>query len=180
MRPYIDYLVVTLVVGDEAHCIVVHHLLYLLVSFLDDRLLFRRDDNVTEVERQAAAERHVVTHVLDIVKELGGTGNTAFLDHLADDRAQRLLRNKLVHVTDLLGYELVEQHAAYRGILYQTLDGISLLVYVVNHHAHRSMQRHTTLVVGDLRLLGAVELEAFTLCTLAELGDVVQTEHHVL
>ena len=41
MRPYIDYLVVTLVVGDESHRIVVHHFLNLLVTFSYKLLLFR-------------------------------------------------------------------------------------------------------------------------------------------
>ena len=87
MCPDVDDLVVAFVVGDEAHCIVVHHFLHLFVAFVDDSLLFRGNDHVAEVERKAAAEGHVVTHVLDVVEELGGAGDTAFLDDLADDGA---------------------------------------------------------------------------------------------
>ena len=91
MRPYIDNLVIALVVGDESHRIVVHHLLNLLITFLNDFFLFGRDDNITKVKRQTSAERHIITHVLDIVEELGRTGNTALLDNLTDDVTERLL-----------------------------------------------------------------------------------------
>ena len=42
------------------------------------------------------------------------------------------------------------------------------------------MQGDATLVVGDLSLFGAVEFQTLTLGALAELGDVVEPEHHVL
>jgi len=88
MRPYIDYLVVTLVVGDESHRIVVHHFLNLLVTFSYKLLLFRRNEHIPEVERQSALECHVVSEVLDVVKELSRTGHTASVDNLTDDVAQ--------------------------------------------------------------------------------------------
>ena len=91
MSPDVDDLVVTFVVGDEAHRIVAHHFIDLLVSFAYIFLLLGRYKHVTEVERQASLERHVVTEVLDIVKELGRTRYTAIFDNLGDDGTQRLL-----------------------------------------------------------------------------------------
>ncbi len=180
MRPDIDNLVVAFVVGDETHRIVVHHFLNLLVTLLHNLLLFRRDDNVTEVERQTATECHVVTHVLDVVKELGRTGDTAFLDNLADDVTQRFLGNQLVHIADFLGDELIEEYTANRSVLDKTTHGIALLVNIINHHAYRGMKCYTTFVIGNLCLFGSVEFRAFTFRTLAELCDIVKTEHHVL
>ncbi len=180
MRPYIDDLVVALIVGDEAHGVVVHHLLHLLVTLVDVLLLLLRDDNITEVERQAASEGHIVTEVFDIVEELRRTRNTALLDHLADDSAQALLRKYLVDITDLAGHKLVDKHAAHRSVLHKMLYRIALLVDVVHHYRNRSVERHTTLVVGYLSLLRSVEFQTLALVALAELGDVIQTEHHVL
>ena len=180
MCPDIDDLVVTFVVGDETHRVVVHHFLHLSVTLLDDGFLFRRDDDVTEVERQTATEGHVVTHVLDVVEELGGAGDTAFLDDLADDGAERLLGDKLVDVADFLGDELIEEHTAHGGVLDETLHGVALLVHIVDHHAHGSVEGHTTFVVGNLSLFGTVELQALTLGALAEFGDIVETKHHIL
>ncbi len=50
MRPDIDDLVVALGVGDEAHRVVVHHFLHLLVAFAYVFLFLLRDDDVAEVE----------------------------------------------------------------------------------------------------------------------------------
>ena len=71
MRPNINNLVVALVVGDESHVVVVHHFFNLRVTFFYVFFLLGRDKHVAQVERQAALECHVVTEVLDVVKELG-------------------------------------------------------------------------------------------------------------
>ena len=50
VSPGIDHLVVTLVLSDEAHVIVVLDGANLFVTALHDFLLFWRDDNIVEVE----------------------------------------------------------------------------------------------------------------------------------
>ena len=50
VSPRIDYLVVTLLVGDETHIIVVGDFLNLLATTLNNLLLLRWDDNITKVE----------------------------------------------------------------------------------------------------------------------------------
>ena len=89
--PDIDNLVVAFGVGDETHRIVVHHFLYVLVTFSHNFLFFGGDNHVAEVERQTAAECHVVTEVFDVVEELCRAGNTAFFDYSGDDVTQRFL-----------------------------------------------------------------------------------------
>ncbi len=91
MCPDVDDLVVTLVVGDEAHRVVVEHFVDLLVTLAHILLFLCGNEHVAEVERQTALECHVVTEVLDVVKELGRAGNTAIFDYLGDDGTQRLL-----------------------------------------------------------------------------------------
>ena len=91
VRPSINYLVVTLVVGDETHIIVSSDLLDVFVTTLNDVYLFLRDDDIVEVEGQTALVCLAVTEVLDTIQEVAGTGHTNCLDNLGDDVAQRFL-----------------------------------------------------------------------------------------
>ena len=50
VRPHIDNLVVTLVIGDEAHVILVHNLLDLLIALGDEFFFLLGDDDVVEVK----------------------------------------------------------------------------------------------------------------------------------
>ena len=180
MCPDIDYLVIALVVGYETHRMVLENLLNLLVAFAHIFFFLLRDEHVAEVERNASLEGHVVAEVLDVVEELGRTRNTARLDDARDDCAQRFLRQNLVDIADLLRNIMVDKHAAHRGVLYEMLVGLAVLVDVVDNDADRSVKRHAAFVVGDLSLFGAVELQALTLVAGAELGDIIETEHHIL
>ena len=88
MGPGIDNLVVTLVGGDETHIIVVGNLLDLALSLLYDSFLLNRNDDIVEVERQTGYIRHVVTQVLDTVKEGAGASHTDCLDNAGDDATE--------------------------------------------------------------------------------------------
>ena len=179
IRPDVDDLVVTLVVGDKTHVVVLHDGVRTFVALLHELLLLFGDDHGIEVERQTAAEGHPVTHILDVVEERGHLVGTGLLHHHGDDVAQRTLRQNLVDVAYLLGNHLVEEDAA-DGRLLQHAHLVTLLVQVVDHTLHDGVQVGPALVVGDDRLLGAVEYAAFALHALAGLGDVVETEDHVL
>ena len=50
MCPSINNLIITFVVGNEAHVIVVHDLFNFLIPFFHQRLFFRWDQNVSQVE----------------------------------------------------------------------------------------------------------------------------------
>ena len=76
MRPNVNDLVVTLVVGDQTHVVVLHHLAHLGRGFGHQLFLFRRDDDVVQVERQATLERHGESELLDVVQELRRPRNT--------------------------------------------------------------------------------------------------------
>ena len=178
--PDIDNLLVAFLVGDYTHSEVLHDFGHLVVTFLDNRFLFRRDEHVAEVEGKAALEGHIVTEVLDVVKELGRAGNTALLDYAGDDVAKRFLRENHVDVTDFLGHVLVYEDAAYGGVMHEVTDGIAVLVDVIDHYGDGCVESHAAFVVSDLGLFGAVENVAFSLVALTELGDVVEAEDHVL
>ncbi|OPZ54255.1 MAG: hypothetical protein BWY89_01617 [Bacteroidetes bacterium ADurb.BinA012] len=76
MGPDIDDLVVPFIVGDKAHAVVGKHLLNLLVTFLDEQLLFFRNYNVVKVEREAADKCHPEPEILDCIKEFCGFGSS--------------------------------------------------------------------------------------------------------
>ena len=85
MCPDINYLVVTLVVGDETHVIVVDYLLYFFVTFLHQRFFLFGNNNISQVERKTAFECHLITEVLDSIQEFGCFCHTTNLDYMTDD-----------------------------------------------------------------------------------------------
>jgi len=50
MCPNINYLIVTFVIGNETHVIVVYDLFNFVVTFLYQSFFFLRNDNITQVE----------------------------------------------------------------------------------------------------------------------------------
>ena len=179
VRPGVDNLVVTLVVGDEAHVVVGRDLLHFVVSLLDDAVLFGRDKHVGQVERQATLEGHVITEVLDVVEELCRTGHAAGLDHVADDVAQGFLAPNLIDVTHFFGYELIDHESAHGGLDHVT-DRVAFGVAVVDIDLDRGVDVELLFVVSDTCLLWPVEDEPFAAGAFTELGDVIESEHHVL
>ena len=150
--PNIDNLIVTLVVGDEAHIVVVHHLVNLTVALANQLCLFGRDNHVAQVERQTALECHTVAKVLDIVKELSRNGSSASFVNLTDDVAQRFFGQHLVDETNLNRNELVHNHTAYgclkNGVFHLTIN------QVFGFHLDSCVKVDTFLVVGNVHLFG--------------------------
>ena len=178
--PDIDDLVVTLVVGDSTHVIVHLDLVGTGIALGDDFGLAVGDEHIVQVERQPPLECHVVAHVLDIVKELGRAGHTATADDAGDDIAQRLLGDQLVNVADLVGHRLIKDDASHRSFLDEFLFVLAVFVHHVDNDTDDGVHGHFTLVVGHKSLFGAVELEALALVALAQLGDIIETEYHIL
>ena len=113
VSPGIDYLVVTLLVGDESHIIVVSNLTYFVISTLNECFLLLWDDDVVEVEGKSGEVCHTVTEVLDTIEELAGTGETYCLDNIRDDVTQALLGDYLVYVTYLVWNDAIHDYTTY-------------------------------------------------------------------
>ena len=179
VRPDVDDLVVTLVVGDQTHVVVLHDGVRTVVTLLHELLLLLGDNHRVEVERQTALESHAVTHVLDVVEERGHLVGAGLLHHHGDDVAQRTLRKHRIDVAHLLGNDLVEEDAA-DGRIFQDAHPLTVLVDVVHHALHTRRAGRRFFIVGDDRLLRAVEDQPLALDALARLGDVVESQNHVL
>ena len=113
MGPGINNLIITLVVGDESHVIVVGNLLYLFITLSDKLSLLLWNNDIIEVERQTGHVSHAVTQVLDSIKELTSLGETYILNYSTDNVAQTLLRNNLINVTNLLWNDAVYDYTTY-------------------------------------------------------------------
>ena len=179
MCPGIDYLVVTLGVGDESHVIVLGNLAHFLVTLLHEGFLLLGDNDVVEVERKSGKVSHAVTEVLDTVEELASLCETYVLDHVGNDVAETLLGYYLIYISHLRGNDAVDDDTSH-GCLHEVLPGIAVLVDVINHHLHLCVEVAAMLVMCDDGFLGTVECESLALCTRADLCDIVESKHHVL
>ena len=179
LGPGVDDLVVSLVVGDETHTVVAHDLLYALITGLDDIGLFGGDDDIVEVEGQTAFVGLEVTEVLDAIEEFAGARHTDGLDDAGDDVAERFLGDDGVDEAYFGRDDFVDDDATDGG-LDEVTNGESVFVEVVDEHLDGGVHGDTLLIVGDDGFFGSVEGEAGSLGAGTELGDVVETEHHVL
>ena len=179
MSPDIDNLIVTLLIGNEAHTILTTDALHFLVTLTDELFLLVGNDDITEVEGQTTFVGKAITEVLDAVEELTSASHTYSLDNVGNDAAKGLLGDDIVEEANLLRDNLVGDDATYRGLNHSLAES-SVFELVVNHHKHGSMHIDALLVVCDDCLFGTIELQASALCSWTKLCDVVQTEHHIL
>ena len=134
--PDVDDVVVTLVVGDKTHSVLAHDFLDLLVGLGNHLFLFLGDKHVAQVEGETSAEGLTITHVLDIVEEVGGDGIAAGGEEVADDVAQGFLTEDHVDVAVFGRNHLVEDDAAHSGadavgldvVAFGIEDGVALVV----------------------------------------------------
>ena len=177
--PSIDDLVITFVVRDETHTIIIGNAFHFFVSATNQFLFFFRNDNITQVERQTAHVCHTITQILDTVQEFAGTSHTYRLDHVGDDAAQSLFGNDVVEITDFFRYDFVDNHTAY-GRFHHLLFQLAIRIQVLYHNFNRRMNVYTLLIVGNDSLFGTIECQTFALRTGTELGNIIQAQHHIL
>ena len=91
MSPGIDNLVVTLLIGNETHIIVIGDFLNLLMTLSHDFFLLWWNNDITKVERKTGNVSHTITEVLDTIEELAGLCHTDSLDYIRNKSAQSLL-----------------------------------------------------------------------------------------
>ena len=173
MCPSINNLVITFVVGNEPHVIVVHNLFNFVITFFHQRLFFRWDQNVSQVEGQTTFESHIITQILDIIQELSRTGNTTSLDHLTDDITESFFTQYFINITDFFRNKFIDHQTPDRSFDH-FLNRITFLIYVVHIYFDRSMDIHFLFIICDRCFFRSIENKTFTLCSLAHFGYVVQ------
>ena len=181
--PKVNDLVVSFVRSHEAHLLIFTNLRGLGIGIADKVTLHLRHKHVAEIERQTALVSLIVTHILDVVKELGRHGCTFPTHHVADDATQRLLRQQFIDEAEIVRHNLVEEDAAHGGF-HQLLDQLVLFADI-HPHLNDGVHIGATLIVGDDDFLRRIERHALAPHgvlgrALTRLGDIVQTQNHVL
>ena len=169
--PYTDDLIVSVVIRDLTHVERVHHLLNSSVTLSNHLLLLFRNNDIIEGKRQTALEGHVITHVLDVIKEDSRTSYATSLDNLTDNLLESTFLKDLIDIPNLIRNKRVYHQAARRS-----------LEHLATRHAHldASVDIHFLLVERDSSLIRRVEHESFTLGSRTLLGDIIETKHHIL
>ena len=59
-------------------------------------------------------------------------------------------------------------------------DRVVILIEIINEHFHLRMEVAAAVVIGDNCLFRTIEGQTFTLGSHTYLGDIIETEHHIL
>ncbi|MNV27533.1 hypothetical protein D3C71_1186870 [compost metagenome] len=111
--PDIDDLVITFVVCNETHVIVIHYF-FNLVSCLLNQFSFRsRNVQIFQVERKTTFEGCLISQFFHIIQELCCTSHTRSLHNLTDDITQRFFSQQFIDKSHFLRNNLVEDHTTY-------------------------------------------------------------------
>ena len=92
MCPDVDDLVITFVIGDKAHVVIVNYFINFSHGIFDEGLFNLWNNHIIEVKGEASLECHGETKVFDVVKELGCFSCSSFLQDGADDITKSFLR----------------------------------------------------------------------------------------
>ena len=170
LLPSINYLTVTLIIGNLTFVIEFGNLIHDLVTLINEGFLLLRDKNIIEVEGQTTTECTVVTQVFNIIEELSCASHTTGLDHLRDDGLNSTFLHEHILESELFRYVLVNDHTT-RSRLNE---------YTVDTHFDLSVDIYTTFVQSHDSLFFRVESETFSLHACTFLSNIIQTKDHIL
>ena len=88
MGPDVNDLVVSFVVGDETHIVVLHHFCYLLFGAIHQLDLFIGNDDVIQVERKSSFKCIVETEVLNVIQKLSSSRNVGRIQDMLNYTTQ--------------------------------------------------------------------------------------------
>src|ERR1051325_601890 len=184
MRPDVDDLVVTFVVGDETHVVVTQHFVHLVVRLLDEFSFFFGDQNVTEVEGETTTECRHEPERLDLIEEACYGSHVGLLHDIVDDITQRLFSEQFVDVTCSFRHHLVEQYAS-NGSFDDCRNHLVTFFGIIHFQFDDGVQVNAFFVERDHHFISRIEGQSFTgyffffggfFC----FGQVIQAKHHVL
>src|SRR5207248_2410571 len=116
MRPDIDDLVVTLTICDDALAILLLDGPDLFVSILELDLFLFRNDHVRNSNRDTGLGRFAEAQFLELIKRLDCSVLASHVVATPDNIAELFLARSLIKEPDVLWPNLIEEHAAGRGL----------------------------------------------------------------
>ena len=189
--PDLDNTVVTNVIRNQAAVVLALDLRNLLIGLRDQLLLVLWDQRVAYRDGQAALGGIFKALVFDAVQNLGGAHGAAVADAAVDDLAELFLSNQegnlqvkllfrisSVHKAQILRDRVVEDDLSDGGVD-QAADGLALHL-AGDADLDRRMQADHTGVVCHLGLVEVAEHLAGARLVVADHGQIVGTEDHVL
>ena len=181
--PKVNDLVIAFIGTHEAHLLELTDFGSLRVGVSDKPALLLRHQDVAQVERQTTFISLIVTHVLDIVKELGRYSSTFYPHHVANDGTKRLLGQQFVNEAVVIRNDLVEDDATHGS--FDEFRNKFVLITHLDANLNDSVHIGATFIMGNNHLFRRIERHAFALHrvlrrALTRLCDIVQTQNHVL
>ena len=183
MCPDVNYLVVTFIICNEPHAVVIENLFNLFVTLRYKFCLFFRYDNIIEVEGETSLECCVETEVLYCIKEISCFSCSCKFKNTADNIPQGFLCKKFIYISYLTWNNLVEDNttdSCFNKMIYK----FSILA-VINLNLNECMKVNFTFIVCYCNLFRRIEYKPFApyfvlFGALSSFCYVVKAKNHVL
>ena len=192
--PHLDDLVRTLAVGDGAVHVLLLDFDHLLVGFVDHGVLAGRNHHVVQAHRETRARGVIEAQRLDAIEHSDGDFETEVLVAVVHQLTNALLLEQAVDERHARGKRIVEDGAAHSGVDVLLVEihrlGVQQILIVVSR-GHIEHFARVAQADGRKRLdllcfkshqdfVDVGKYAAFALAALLGLGQVVETQHHVL
>jgi dipeptide/tripeptide permease len=118
MCPDINNLIISFVIGNETHVIVVQYLINLVVTICHKFFFLGRNNHIIQVKRQTTSKGHVISEIFYIIQKLCCFCNTCNFKNASNNISKRFLGKQLIYVAYFFRHSLVENNPAYSGFNY--------------------------------------------------------------
>jgi len=179
VRPSIDNLIITFVVGYESHIVVIQDFFHFPISFFNKFFLVFRNNHIIQIEGKSTSEGHIVTQFFDIVQKLSRTRHPTSFNNPADNVSQRFFWKQFVDITNFFGNTLIENNSSDSG-LNQFFYRISIFIQIPGTNFYASMNINFMFIVSYFCFFGRIKYQSFTQSIGTWFGDIIQTKHHIL
>ena len=190
--PGLYNLFVTLFLGNQTTLIVTGNLIYGILCLFDQLRLLRRHGHVGNGYGHSRTGGILVSHRLDIVQYLCGSGGSVGIDNLLQDLLQTLLayveinfqyqliaRNRTVYEAQILRQNLVKEETA-QGRFYDTGHLGSVSQGSGYADLDSGLQTDDFILISQDGFVQVLEELAFAFASRTLLGQIIDTKDHIL
>ena len=190
--PGFNNFLITLFLGNQTTLVVTCNLIYGILCLLDQLRLLRRHGHIGNGYGHSRTGGILVSHRLDIVQYLCGSGGSVGIDNLLQNLLQTLLayveinlqyqliaRNSTIYKAQILRQNLVEEETAQRG-LYDTGHLSSVSQGSGYADLDSGLQTDDFILISQDGFVQVLEELAFAFTSRTLLGQVIDTKDHIL
>ena len=196
LLPGIDYLLVTLLLGNETTTIVTCDLVNDSLCVCQQLLLARRNGHIRDGYGHRRDGGLLIAHRLDVIQGEGSLGSAMYVHDSLQNLLKILLlydevnlrknlvaRNRTIHEAEILWDDLIENQTTYRSIhnaLDDLLAAILRLYDLADSALDQGVHRDVAILLCEDRLVDALEEHTLVWLTRTRLCNIVDTEYHIL